>query len=89
MIFVGQSNLTLELETGISLGSATLFEVLYKDPAGNKGQWPGTVNSTKINCTVQPAYLTSAGTWSVQAKAVFPTGVSYGAIATFTVEERV
>ena len=85
MIFKGQSNLSLEIETSISLAGASSGVIMYKKPSGKIGWWPGVLSGTTITCNMLPDYLDESGAWEMQSKVTFPTGVGLGAITTMTV----
>ena len=67
-VFVNQGLLTLTLETGIDLTTASLLQIKYKSPAGTRGTFAGTlVGTTKIKYDFVNDEITPAGMWSFQS----------------------
>jgi hypothetical protein len=88
-VYVGQSALTILLETGIDLSTATTTEIRYKKPDGTEGSWPATVtgsSNTKLSYGVaDTSQLDQEGEWKVWAYAVFSSGTAIGEAASMTV----
>ena len=80
-IYVGQSALTLKLDTEVDLSTATDPRIYYLKPvSGLIGYWVGSkVETTKIKYDVVDALqLNEAGVWVFWAYALFETKVIYG-----------
>ena len=87
MIFVGQSNLLITLDTKKNLSTATGAEILVKNPDGVNSVWsPATISGTTINFALNGSELTKCGEWRLQAKVTFPGGPSYGNIVAMKVD---
>lgn len=65
--FKGQGLLTLSLDTGISLASATNPKILYVKPDGTKSSWVATINGTKVEKDLSNTDIDQAGVWQVQS----------------------
>ena len=72
--YIGQSNLRIELETGITLTGNTVV-IKYKKPDGVTGQWAGTI-STDVSKVYYD--LTSTTDIDVAGKWYFWAHVTYG-----------
>ena len=90
-VFVGQTLLTIQLDTEYVLTAATKLSVLYRTPTGKVGEWVASIGSdnTYIEYEVQDGDLTEPGEWQVQAYAEFATKKIYGEIATMSVYDPV
>ena len=71
---VGQSNLRIELETGITLTGNTCL-IKYKKPNGVSGQWSATI-STDVSKMYYD--VTSSTDIDVAGKWIFWSHVTYG-----------
>jgi len=82
-IYVGQSALTLKLDTEVDLDTATSPRIYYLKPSGTTGYWTGTVTeTTKIQYEVADTLqLDETGLWTFWAYALFDTKVIYGEAA--------
>jgi hypothetical protein len=79
VIYVGQSYITLIVNTGIDLAAASAVRVNYRKPSGVGGYWPATsVSGNSIYYDFDSGDLDESGLWSVQAYAEFDTGVAIG-----------
>jgi len=79
-IYVGQSALTLKLDTEVDLATATDPRIYYLKPSGTTGYWTGTVTeTTKIQYDVADTLqLDETGLWKFWSYALFATRVIYG-----------
>ena len=66
-IYEGQVGVRIELETSSDLSGATLTEIKYKKPGGDKGVWAATVDGTKIYYVTTADELDKRGVLQVQA----------------------
>lgn len=68
MIFKTQSLLTLKLDTGTNVTSATVKQILFKKPDGTTGQWNATLEGTTVlTYAVGNNDLDQDGYWEFQA----------------------
>lgn len=89
-IFKNHDLLTIELDTGYNISSASEVKILYQKPNATKGEWVGTVTeNTKISYAVQADDLDMAGTWVLQSYAVIGGKKGYGAFAYMDVQENI
>ena len=65
--FKGQGLLTISLDTGITLTSATNPKILYIKPDGTKGSWSATINGMKVEKDLANTDIDQAGTWQFQS----------------------
>ena len=79
-IFKNQDLLTLTLQTGIDVSSASAAVVLYKKPSGTTGSWTATVSGNNVIYDVQPGDLDESGSWSIQPKVTIGGEIGYGDI---------
>ena len=80
-VFQSQSYLTISLETGIDLSTATRPEILFVRPDGTKGKWTGTVSGTKITYNLKGGDINQVGNWRFQAKCIIDSRVALGGVA--------
>lgn len=67
-IFTTQGLLTLTLETGTDISTATVLRINYKKPGGASGYFTGTlVGTTQIRYQFTDTDLDRAGLWKFQA----------------------
>ena len=90
-IFVGQTLLSIILDTEIDLTGASTLEILFKRPDETKGKWAGTQSDvTKIKYQIADASdLNQEGDWEFQAHAVLSGNDGYGDIITQPVLDRI
>lgn len=88
-IFKGQSNLTLNIDTGISLAGASVPTILYMKPDKTKGSWVGTVSGTSLTYVLSNGDIDQAGVWSFQALVTIGGKLSFGNIAIVTVYDSI
>ena len=70
-IYVGQTALTIELATGVSLSGSSVY-VRYKKPNGDTGQWDATITGdTIVKYSAQVDDIDQAGEWTFWSKVVF------------------
>lgn len=68
MVYKGQTLLTIELDTGYDLTSATDPKIHYRKPDGSTvGNWVATKSGTKISYALQTGNIDQAGEWSFHA----------------------
>lgn len=88
-IHKGQSLLTIELDTGYDISSATSAKILYQKPDGTTGEFVGSVSdTTKISYSVADGDLDQSGTWIMQAYVEISSRKGYGAKAYVTLESN-
>ena len=90
-IFVGQTLLSIILDTEIDLAGATTLEILFRKPDMTTGKWTGTQSdTTKIKYQIADANdLDQEGDWEFQAHAVLSGNDGYGDIITQPVLDRI
>jgi hypothetical protein len=76
-LFKGQT-VTIRLNTGIDLSSATTTRILYKKPSGTKGYWAATTDSQTL---VYEHTIDEEGIWELQSYVVIAGDTFYGDIA--------
>lgn len=77
MIYKNQAYITIELETGVDLTSASAEVILYKKPNGNTGEWTATVSGTKLTYEFAEGDLNQAGTWRLQGSMIIDSRRAY------------
>lgn len=92
-VIQNQTELQLELRTGLDLSFASNAEIRYKKPDGETGHFPATIDTGRHGVmfyNVQSANdIDQTGDWTIWAYAEFPSGnVVYGEATYFTVEEE-
>jgi hypothetical protein len=78
--FKGQGLLTLSLDTGLSLASASNLKILYTKPDGTKSSWVATANGTKVEKNLSNTDIDQAGTWQLQSYIEISGEKGYGVI---------
>ncbi len=90
-IYVGQSALTIQLETDVDISAATVTRICYKKPSGTIGHWAASVvgdnNDTLEYDVAEANQLDEAGNWTLWAYAEFDSGIAYGEAARLAVSE--
>jgi hypothetical protein len=67
-VYKGQSLLTIKLETGLDISSASVKKINYKKPNGTIGSWVATVDgTTKLSYNVNQGDINQSGKWKMQA----------------------
>lgn len=89
MIFVGQYNLTIQLDCHTDVSSGTTPRVLYRKPSGTTGYWSGSVSGNYVQYNLASNDLNEAGVWTFQAYVVLGGKVAYGDKVTQKVESPV
>jgi hypothetical protein len=84
-IYKGQGNITISLDTGISLAGASSPVILYQKPTGAKGQWVGAISGTLITYNVGATDIDQAGSWFLQAQVTIAGSISLGQVAEMVV----
>lgn len=84
-VFVNQGYLTISLDTGISLASASSPRIYYTKPDGTDGYWSGSISGTAIQKTLDNDDLDQPGIWAFQAYCTIGGLAAWGEI----VKERV
>lgn len=79
-VFVDQSYLAIELDTKRDLTGATVTQILYKKPNGERGEWEASVSGTELHYAVQNDDLDVRGTWEFQTYVVIGDRKGYGEI---------
>ena len=83
-IFAGQSLLTLKLDTGTDVSTATVKRILYKKPSGAQGAWDATSVEalTILTYDVEDNDLDEQGHWRFQAYVEIGGLKGYGQVVT-------
>jgi len=89
MIFAGQTNLTIELETSVSLAAVTSVWIYYIKPNNAAGQWEGVVSGTKITYSLVSGDLDVPGDWRIWSYVIFANGkIGVGDAVKMTVKKQ-
>jgi hypothetical protein len=85
MLYNGQSLLSITLDTGIDLSTATELFILYRKPDGTKGQWTATqFETTKVDHALNEAEkIDLIGLWKFQAYVKIGALEGYGDIVSY------
>lgn len=87
-IFKGQGYLTITLDTGINISTATTTNIKYKKPDGSSGSFTGSLSgTTKITYQCDDSSLDMAGYWDFQSHVVIGGVTAFGNPASVLVEE--
>ena len=57
-IYVGQDNLSIELDTGVTLTGALNLKIKYRKPDSTTGEWTGTLEGTTI---IKKSFIDGSG----------------------------
>lgn len=79
-IFKNQSLVTITLDAGINISTATGLKILYRKPDYSLGSWSGTLvgtNEIKYD-VVDEMILDQFGTWELQIKCTLGGKILYG-----------
>lgn len=79
-LYKGQSLLTITLDCGTSVASATTSRILYRKPSGTTGYWTATASGTELSYTLVDGDIDESGVWQIQAYAVIGGKKAYGEI---------
>jgi len=78
-IFVGQGLLTLKLNMGSDISTASTKRILYKKPSGTTGYWAATLDGiTTLSYDLSNSDLNEAGIWTFQGYIVIGGRAGYG-----------
>lgn len=77
MIYLRQSLLRIELDTEISLATASELKILYKKPSGATDEWPATASGTIMYYDTVEGDLSESGVWKLQGKVVIGGRTGY------------
>ena len=84
-VFKTQGYLTLILDTGIDITSATTTNIKYKDPTGATGTFTGTLSgTTKILYQLTNSSIITPGTWEFQTYVVIGGLDAFGEVTMIT-----
>jgi hypothetical protein len=92
-IYVGQSDLTIKLETGKDLTGIATAEIIYRNPAGITGNFTATISDVikgiiEYSVTSEKD-LNIAGKWTFWAKTIDAQGlISIGEPSTYHVNKE-
>lgn len=78
--FKGQGNLTISLDTGLTLTAASNLKILYIKPDGTNGEWAATASGTKVEKNLSNTDIDQAGTWQLQSYIEISGEKGYGTI---------
>ena len=92
-IYKGQTDLTIEVNTGKDLTGVTSVKIAFKKPNGIVGFFNPTITNIKsgiiVYYAVNPTDINIAGTWKIWAEIIDSQGlVSIGETSTFNVFEK-
>lgn len=73
-IYINQSFITIQLDTGISLAGASNAKIHYTKPDGVTGYWNATTSGNFIEYLVQNGNLDQIGYWIWQGEATMSDG---------------
>lgn len=83
-LFTNTGQLTIYLDTGIDLTSATVTKIKYIKPNGVTGEWTATVSGTALTYDVSNTDIDVSGTWQFQAYIEIGGEIGRGEIVTQT-----
>jgi hypothetical protein len=66
-LFAKQKKLKIWADATIDLSAATNPKIIYIDPTGRKGSWPGVIDGTNVTYEIQAADNILVGVYNVQA----------------------
>lgn len=78
-IYKGQTLLTIKLETGLDISSATVKKINYKKPDGTIGSWTASADgTTKLSYSITANDINQVGIWKMQAFVTIAGKDAYG-----------
>lgn len=83
-----QGYLTIRLDTGISLATATDPKIVYIKPNGAKGEWVATISGTHLEYAAANDTFDVVGQWSVQAYVLIDGRNAFGKIAAINIAKK-
>lgn len=87
-IFKTQDLLDITLQTNVDLTGATVTDINYLKPGGDRGTWSGSAfDTTKIKYEVQPGDIDEFGLWKLQAEITIGGRTGLGEIVEWQIEE--
>lgn len=86
MVFVGQTNLLITLDTNSDLSGATGAEMIAVNPDGVRYTWTATIAGSTVNHATAAGELNKCGMWKLQAKIFFAAGPTFGNIENMQVD---
>ena len=70
-VYVNQSYLTITIDTGIDISTASAQYINFMRPDGTKGQWDASISGTTVlSYDVQDGDLNKSGVWRLQGEFV-------------------
>ncbi len=88
MVFINQTDLTIELDAKVDLTTATEVYIHYKKPSGAEGRWTGTASGTKITYAVEEGDINQAGMWRLQGETLIDSKVGFTDPVDFKVNKK-
>jgi hypothetical protein len=92
-IFIGQTDLTIQLKTFKNIANAQSVKIKYRKPNGILGEWTANiVDATNgiIDFNAFAGQVDIAGNWTIWAKIVDENGlISIGETATFLANKEI
>lgn len=79
-LYKGQSLLTITLDCGTTVTSATTARILYRKPSGATGFWTATASGTELSYTLVNGDIDESGTWQLQGYTVIGGKTAYSEI---------
>lgn len=89
-VFIGQTLLTICLDTGYDLTPASEVKILYVKPSGEKGDFTAAVSdTTKILYNVEAGDIDVSGVWTLQAYAEIGGKIGLGTKTSLRVKRSI
>lgn len=79
-LYKGQSNAPINIDTGVTLATASPTKILYTKPDGTKGEWEAAASTTILTYAPTAATFDQIGEWKFQAYFVIDGKHYYGDI---------
>jgi hypothetical protein len=79
-LYKGQSLLTITLDCGTDLTSATTTRILYRKPSGGTGYWTASASGTELSYTLNDNDIDESGTWQLQGYVIIGGKTAYSEI---------
>jgi hypothetical protein len=79
-IYAFQSNAPINIDTGISLATATATKILFKRPDGSSGEWDAVATGSTLTYDPTDTDLNQWGDWQFQAYCEIDGEAAYGEV---------
>ena len=80
-VYLNQTKLTIEINTGIDCTDATEVKIKYRKPNGETGEWSAEKSQTDpilIKHKIVAGELNAVGTWTIWSSVTFSDGTAPG-----------